>query len=67
MTPDDPDPSRQYTCFACEDTVAEFQTECPSCGGQSFRTPAGDSDQTPATPLQWAALATAPLNPYVPR
>ncbi|WP_436900663.1 hypothetical protein [Halovenus halobia] len=67
MSLDDPDPRRQYTCLACEDTLAQFHTECPSCGGQSFRTAARKPDSTPTTPIQRVALATAPLNPYVPR
>ena len=67
MSLDESTPPRRYTCLACEDTVTEFQTECPSCGGQSFRTTGSESAPSPPTPMQRVVLATAPLNPYVPR
>ena len=67
MSSGESDPNRQYTCLACEDTVTQFQTECPSCGGQSFRTTRTDTDKADPTPVQRVARATASLNPYAPR
>jgi predicted RNA-binding Zn-ribbon protein involved in translation (DUF1610 family) len=66
MSPDHTDAVRQYTCLACEDTVTEFQTECPSCGETAFRTAKSNTNEQ-KSPLQRIADGTARVNPYIPR
>ncbi|WP_336326972.1 hypothetical protein [Halovenus sp. HT40] len=66
MSLEHPDAVRQYTCLACEDTVTEFQTECPSCGGKAFRTIQDETDEAERA-TRWVSEVTARANPYIPR
>lgn len=66
MNPKRSDAVRRYSCLACEDTVTEFHTCCPSCGGTAFKTNSESTDE-PTSAVQRVVQVAAPLNPYIPR